>query len=243
MLEFISEREPTSTVSESATDQLYEAAKVHFTGHMYEEALGEFELCATMLEVPAQTLDNWRNLKYYIQQCTMRLKSEEIQEAAAVQREKRLLTPIPVPPLIPVVDSRHEFFVTFRFVEAETEANLIKEGLEARGHKTFVSNETPGSDLQEAIAKAIGESKVQIMLATKTYGKKTNQQYSTYQEMNYSLDHNPFLIKMPADVEWEESATQMALSGRMWEAWTPGEPIPEGLIDRIIAKAGTGMHI
>ena len=132
--------------------------------------------------------------------------------------------------------NEHSVFISFRFAEAEAEANALKHELEARGHKTFVSNETPGSDLQTAIADAIGQSKIQVLLATQTYGRKTNQQYSTFQEMNYALNHAPFLVKMPADVVWEEAATEMALCGRMWAPWQPGEPVPDGLVDQIIAK-------
>lgn len=131
---------------------------------------------------------------------------------------------------------KHSVFISFRFAEAEAEANALKQELDARGHYTFVSNEKPGSNLQKAIADALGQSKVQVLLATKTYGKMTNQQYSTFQEMNYALNHNPFLVKMPANVEWEETSAEMALDGRMWVSWKPGEPVPAGLVDQIIAK-------
>ena len=129
-------------------------------------------------------------------------------------------------------------FISFRFKESEKEAIALKGALEARGHRTFVSNETAGSDLQEAIATAIDQSKVQVLLATKSYGTKTNQQYSTYQEMNYALDNSPFLIKMTEspDDKWEQAAAAMALSGRMWEFWKPGTPLPEHMVSAILAK-------
>ena len=136
----------------------------------------------------------------------------------------------------PPVRRKYDIFISFRFAEAETEAKALQVALEKRSYKAFVSNETPGSDLQEAISVAIGDSKLQVLLATKTYGKKTNQQYSTYQEMNYAVNHAPFLIKMPWDVVWSEASTNLALDGRMWVAWTPGEPIPDGLVESIIAK-------
>ena len=99
-----------------------------------------------------------------------------------------------------------------------------------------MSNETPGADLQQAISQALGESEIQVILATKTYGRKTNQAFSTYQEMNYALKRNPFLVKMPWDVIWEEPAAEMALDGRMWEGWTPGAPLPQELVEHIIEK-------
>ena len=39
--------------------------------------------------------------------------------------------------------------------------------LPARGHRAFVSNETPGADLQEAIATAMQQSQLQVLLATR----------------------------------------------------------------------------
>ena len=79
--------------------------------------------------------------------------------------------------------------ISFRFSESLNEANALQDALQARGHRTFVSNEAPGADLQEAIATAMQQSQIQVLLATRTYGKKTNEQYSTYQEMNYALQH------------------------------------------------------
>ena len=127
-------------------------------------------------------------------------------------------------------------FVSFRFAEALAEANALQRELNARGYRTFVSNETPGADLQTAINKAIGESKLQVLLATPTYGKKTNEFFSTFQEMNYALPRNPFLVKMTAspDDDWDEPAADMALSGRMYEYWKPGAPMPDGLVDKIV---------
>ena len=83
----------------------------------------------------------------------------------------------------------YEVFVSFRFAEALAEANALQTALNARGYRTFVSNETPGADLQEAIATALGESKLQVLLATPTYGKKTNEFYSTYHEKEFDVNH------------------------------------------------------
>ena len=49
----------------------------------------------------------------------------------------------------------------------------------------FVSNETAGG-FARGITPALKHSKIQVLLATQTCSKKTNQTYSTYQEMNYS---------------------------------------------------------
>ena len=129
--------------------------------------------------------------------------------------------------------------ISFRFSESLNEANALQDALQARGHRTFVSNEAPGADLQEAIATAMQQSQIQVLLATRTYGKKTNEQYSTYQEMNYALNHNSsFLVKMTdhPDSVWEEASTEMALTGRMYSYWAPSTPMPEDLVDKIVAK-------
>ena len=55
--------------------------------------------------------------------------------------------------------------ISFRFSESLNEANALQDALQARGHRTFVSNETPGADLQEAIATAMQQSQLQVLLA------------------------------------------------------------------------------
>ena len=127
-----------------------------------------------------------------------------------------------------------EVFISFRFAEAEAQAKELQQALQGQGLKTFVSNEAPGASLQEAISSALGQSRVQVMMATRTYGKKTNETFSTLQEMNYALNHTPFLIKM-CDA-WEEPAAELALDGRMYELWMPDMPMPSGLPDSIVAK-------
>ena len=98
-----------------------------------------------------------------------------------------------------------------------------------------MSNETPGADLQQAISQALERADPSDP-GDEDAGRKTNQAFSTYQEMNYALKRNPFLVKMPWDVIWEEPAAEMALDGRMWEGWTPGAPLPQELVEHIIEK-------
>lgn len=38
------------------------------------------------------------------------------------------------------------------------------------------------------------------------------------------------------DVEWQIPTTELALGSRLYEAWTPGTPIPDGLAEKIAAK-------
>ena len=128
----------------------------------------------------------------------------------------------------------YTIFISFRFVEAEAEAKALKAALEGRGFKTFVSDESAGTDIQNAIAEALDASAVQVLLATQTYGKMTNPRYSTYQEMNESLYKKPFLVKMCA--HWEVPSTRMALNSLVYEEWEPGQPMPRDLVSKIAAK-------
>ena len=134
----------------------------------------------------------------------------------------------------------YDFFISFRFAEAELRARQIKELLEARGFTVFLSDERPGSDLQVKIAEAIAHSWVHVILATKTYGLKTNELYSTQQEMNYILKRGrPFPIKMLTtfDESFEVPATELALNaGIMWSVWLENAPMPATLIDDLIGK-------
>ena len=78
----------------------------------------------------------------------------------------------------------------------------------------FLSDVSPGGDLQGVIAEALGTCKLAIILATKTYGAKTNGLFDTSAEMNYIVDNGrkPFyLVRMiPFGEDWAESRTTMA---------------------------------
>ena len=78
----------------------------------------------------------------------------------------------------------------------------------------FLSDVSPGGDLQGVIADALASCKLAIILATKTYGAKTNGLFDTSAEMNYIVDNGrkPFyLVRMiPFGEDWAESRTTMA---------------------------------
>ena len=76
----------------------------------------------------------------------------------------------------------------------------------------------------------------------RTYGKKTNQQYSTYQEMNYALKRNPFLIKMPWNVIWEEPAAEMALEGLQGALEPPWRRLPRLELALLLGRPDEDRH-
>ena len=131
-----------------------------------------------------------------------------------------------------------DVFISFRFGEAHAEALALKAALEARGLKAFLSNASPGSDLQELIAHALANCKLAIILATETYGRKTNALFCTSAEMNYIVGNDRkefYLVRMiPFGDDWAEPLTTMAFPPSiMFKLWLPGERMPDGLIDEI----------
>ena len=73
-------------------------------------------------------------------------------------------------------------------------------------------------------------------MGTLTYGYDTGAGFSTFEEMRFILTRKPyFLIKMCSD--FQDAETQLRLSiSIMYIPWTPGEPLPAGLVDHIVDK-------
>ena len=106
--------------------------------------------------------------------------------------------------------------------------------------KVFLCDEAPGVDLKRTIFEAFGAADLAIIAASATYGKQTTSGFSTYEEMNFLqvLKKPWFLLKMtpsPSD-SWEEVVTIATCGMDVWEYWAPGAPMPEGLVDKIVAK-------
>ena len=134
-----------------------------------------------------------------------------------------------------------DVFISFRFGEAHGEALALKTALEGRGLTAFLSNASPGSDLQEVIAHALANCKLAIILATKTYGRKTNALFCTSAEMNYIVGNDRkefFLVRMiPFGDDYAEPLTTMAFPPSiMFKLWLPGEPMPDDLVDEVVAR-------
>ena len=91
------------------------------------------------------------------------------------------------------------------------------------------------------IAHALKSCKLAIILATKTYGRKTNALFCTYAEMNYIVgnDRKPYyLVRMiPIGEDWAEPLTTMAFPPSiMFKLWIPGEPMPDDLVTELCTK-------
>jgi len=144
-----------------------------------------------------------------------------------------------------------DVFISFRFAEAHREALRLKAALEALGLVVFLSDVSPGGDLQDVIADALASCKLAIILATKTYGAKTNGLFDTSAEMNFIVDNGrkPFyLVRMiPFGEDWAESRTTMAFpSSVMQKLWLAGndDPMPWDLVFEVCDKLrGLGVTI
>ena len=64
-------------------------------------------------------------------------------------------------------DGGHDVFVSFRFGEAHQEALALKAALEALGLRVFLSDVSPGDNLQRTIARALQKCRLVAVLATK----------------------------------------------------------------------------
>ena len=76
-----------------------------------------------------------------------------------------------------------------------------------------------------------------IIMGTETYGKQTDSSVSTYHELHYINDDKKpfFLIKMCS--QFLEPYTRMVLHKDVSHfPWTPGQPIPPDLKERILSK-------
>ena len=134
----------------------------------------------------------------------------------------------------------YDLAISLRFGEANTEMVALKARLAERGLKVFLCDEAPGVDLKRTIFEAFSAADLAIIAASATYGRQTTSGFSTYEEMNFlQTEKKPyFLLKMtpsPND-KWEEVETRATYNMDVWEYWAPGAPMPEGLVDKIVAK-------
>ena len=123
----------------------------------------------------------------------------------------------------------------------KTESITRNVTLEARGLTAFLSNASPGTDLQHAIGHALANCKLAIILATKTYGRKTNALFCTSAEMNFIVGNDRkefFLVRMiPFGDDWAEPLTTMAFPPSiMFKLGLPGEPMPDDLVDEVVSR-------
>ncbi len=91
-----------------------------------------------------------------------------------------------------------DVFITLRFAEAKSEGNLLKLELTWRGIIAYMDETGPGQDIHGNIATALVNTKLAVILATRTYGMQTGGVFDTPKEMDYILGNSkPYvLVKM-----------------------------------------------
>ena len=133
-------------------------------------------------------------------------------------------------------------FCSFRFGprNGEPEARVTKQALEARGVSAFLSQAVGGDNLSKLISDALVGCQMAIIFANRTYGARTNDMFDTGRERDFILSKKKpyYLIRMiPFEESWAESETEVAFpSSVMQKLWLPGTPMPDDLIDEIVAK-------
>jgi hypothetical protein len=123
--------------------------------------------------------------------------------------------------------------------EAGDAAAKLKAALSARGITSFVSSmDSRSNSIADDIAVALCECKVFVVLGTKTFGKKTDIGFSTYNELVLACDRGKpmFLIKT-FDGDFTEPTTLLRLPKDMpFTPWDPATPADEvvGIICRMV---------
>ena len=135
-------------------------------------------------------------------------------------------------------------FISFRFGEARAEALAIQAELNARDvGGAFISDAAAGENLGEVIADAIINCSLAVVLASSTYGQRTNDLFDTGRERDFILAKKKkfFLVRMiPFGESWAEAHITMAFPPAiMFKLWLPGEPMPEDLVDEVAIMVAT----
>jgi hypothetical protein len=134
----------------------------------------------------------------------------------------------------------YDIFFSLRLIDSMDEAKELKAMIERTrpGVKCFRSGDNPnGADLGIIIPTALANAKMAIIMGSKTYGKKTESNFSTYNEMHFILSEKKpmFLLKM-CD-EWEEPQTRVMIGSRKFRRWT-GQ-VTRALVNEILTRYDT----
>jgi hypothetical protein len=101
--------------------------------------------------------------------------------------------------------------------------------------RCFLSGTNPnGSNLGIIIPTALANAKMAIVMGSETYGKKTESNFSTFEEMQFILSEEKpmFLLKMCE--EWEEPQTKVMMGSRKFKRWY-GQ-VTQALVDEILTR-------
>merc|ERR1712070_904190 len=93
-------------------------------------------------------------------------------------------------------------------------------------------NETSGLDLMQAVATSFGGADLIVVACTETYGRKTNELYSTFQELQFIKTKKTaaqllYIRMFPFEQPYVEDSAQFMLAGVLYGAvWMRGASMP-----------------
>ncbi len=117
------------------------------------------------------------------------------------------------------------------------QAREVQDLLAVRELTGVIVNELAGVNIASKVAESINDAELVLIFGTKTYGAPGTVSFSTREELQFIKQTNKpfFLIKMCN--EFEDPLTKFYLhDGIAYEAWNPNNPMPAGLIDKIVAR-------
>ena len=139
-----------------------------------------------------------------------------------------------------------DIFISLRYAEAEKYARQIVNGLKEKepSINTIIIDAEVGENIAEKVANSIDESKLCLIMGSKTYGQETASTFSTYEELEYiKSEKKPiFLVKMCE--RFEVPTTRLKLNNSIsFFYWDTDKLMPDDLIPKIMdsfTKAATG---
>lgn len=91
-----------------------------------------------------------------------------------------------------------EVFLSLRFAEAMEQAKMVKNGLSESGISCFLCSVSEGHSIADAVVNNLTKAKLVVIFGSHTYGQKTDNSYSTYNELKFihTAKKPFFLLKM-----------------------------------------------
>jgi hypothetical protein len=91
-----------------------------------------------------------------------------------------------------------QVFISCRFGEALPQAEMLKAALEKADVTCFLCSVHSGDSIGDAVVDNLDSAELVVILGTRTYGQKTDCNFSTYNELKFVVDAKKpfFLVKM-----------------------------------------------
>lgn len=132
-----------------------------------------------------------------------------------------------------------DIFFSLRFHDhgPMNEAKQLQQLLKEYQINACIVDAENAEDVELLVSSSIAQSKLVVIFGTRDYGTKTTINYSTHNELTFVINERKpfFLIKMCG--EFDDSTTRFRLpSSIKYDEWNIGQPVPDGLLEKIIQK-------